>query len=190
MATAQQHFLQKYPTLGNVEQAFTPQRWSYAVSKPQAAYLAQCPTLHELDALYGPGSSSVWIYNQVTALFGSSSSKDAAQVNGIAIFAENFAREARGYKLSELMLFFGRYKSGRYDDSYATFDTRRIGNAFFHGFLPHRRQELETIERLIQQEQAEKRRSLPEGYTIPEGYNPWTWYQEQLRQRGETPLFQ
>ena len=146
--------------------------------------------LQEIDTLYGPGSSFVWMYNQISALFGASSSKDAAQVNGIGIFSENFAREARGYKLSELMLFFGRYKAGRYDDSYSAFDTRRIGNAFFHGFLPHRRQELEALERITQQKQSEARRELPEGYTIPEGYNPWTWYQEQCRQRGKKPLFQ
>ena len=190
LTPAKQLFLQKYQSLGDVEQSFSPQRWSYAVSNPKAAYTATCPTMQELDTLYGPGSSAVWIYHQITALYGASSSKDPAQVNGIGIFAENFAREARGYKLSEMMLFFGRYKAGRYDDSYSIFDTRRIGNAVFHGFIPHRRQELESIERIIQQEQAEKRRSLPEGYSIPQGYNPWTWHQEQCKQRGEKPLFQ
>lgn len=173
-----------------MEQAFCPQRWSYAVSNADAAYTAKVPTLAELDTLYGPGSSAVWIYHQVSALFGASSSSDTGRVDGIGIFAENFAREARGYKLSELMLFFGRYKAGLYDDSYASFDTRRIGNAFFHGFLPQRRLELERVERIIQQKQAEARSNLPEGYTIPEGYNPWTWYQEQCRQRGKKPLFQ
>ena len=173
-----------------MEQAFCPQRWSYAVSNADAAYTAQVPTLAELDTLYGAGSSAVWIYHQVSALFGASSSSDTGRVDGIGIFAENFAREARGYKLSELMLFFGRYKAGLYDDSYASFDTRRIGNAFFHGFLPQRRLELERVERIIQQKQAEARSNLPEGYTIPEGYNPWTWYQEQCRQRGKKTLFQ
>ena len=189
LTKAQTQFLGHYTTLGSVEQAFCPQRWSYAVSNADAAYMAQVPTLGELDTLYGPGASAVWIYHQIAALFGASSSNDAGRVDGIGIFAENFAREARGYKLSEMMLFFGRYKAGLYDDSYASFDTRRIGNAFFHGFLPQRRQELERVERIAQQDRAEKRRNLPEGYSIPEGYNPYTWYAEQCRRRGEKPLF-
>lgn len=159
------------------------------MSNADAAYMAEVPTLGELDTLYGPGASAVWIYHQIATLFGASSSNDAGRVDGIGIFAENFAREARGYKLSEMMLFFGRYKAGLYDDSYVSFDTRRIGNAFFHGFLPQRRLELERVERIAQQDRAEKRRNLPEGYSIPEGYNPYTWYAEQCRRRGEKPLF-
>lgn len=182
-------FLTKYKSRGEVEQAYSPALWSYAARYPEKAYMAECPTLAQYDKAYGQGSSGDWIYIQVLALFGSSSSRDASLAGTIRFFADSFAHEASRFKLSELMLFFARYKAGRYDNSYQTFDTRRIGSAFFHEFLPQRNMELEAISRKQQQEQSLKNRELPEGYTVPEGYNPYTWYQEQCRQKGTKPLF-
>ena len=135
----------------------------------------------EYDSAYGHGEAANWIDIQVSALFGASSKADKALADSIGIFANTFAAEVRTYKLSELMLFFARYKAGVYDNSYATFDTRRIGNAFFKEFLPQRAQELAAIERDRATDAYLKSRELPEGYTVPEGYNPYTWYQERVR---------
>ena len=82
------------------------------------------------------------------------------------------------------MLFFGRYKAGRYDNSYQSFDTKRIGNAFFKEFLPQWRNEIALYIQRQQQEAYLERRELPKGYVIPKGYNPDTWYRERLK-RGE-----
>lgn len=77
------------------------------------------------------------------------------------------------------MLFFARYKAGRYDNSYSTFDTRRIGNAFFREFLPARQIELD---RIIKQEK--NQRIETQRFTPPQGYTSLSWYQE-LRQRAD-----
>lgn len=138
----------------------------------------------DYDAAYGQGEAANWIDIQVSALFGASSKADKTLADSIGIFANTFAAEVRTYKLSELMLFFARYKAGVYDNSYATFDTRRIGNAFFKEFLPQRAQELAAIERRTQTDEYLKSRELPEGYTVPEGYTAWSWYKERVR-RGE-----
>ena len=79
------------------------------------------------------------------------------------------------------MLFFSRYKSGRYDNSFSQFDARRIGNAFFKEFIPERQKEIDRCEKRKIIEEALTRRELPAGYTIPEGYNPYTWYLETKR---------
>ena len=84
---------------------------------------------------------------QITALFGSSSNKDVELACEIKLFSDSFASQVGIYKLSELMLFFSRYKAGVYDNSYSTFDTRRIGAAFFKEFLPQRLSELRRIQR-------------------------------------------
>ena len=167
-----------------MERAFSPAHWGYAANNPHKAYLAACPTLMEYETAYGQGEAANWIDIQVSALFGASSKTDKELSNGIGIFANTFAAEARAYKLSELMLFFARYKAGQYDNSYAAFDTRRIGNAFFKEFVPRRAQELAAIEQRKQTDEYLKSRELPEGYTVPDGYNPWTWYRERVR-RGE-----
>lgn len=161
--------------------SYSPTFWGYTMSNPARAYFAQCPTLHGFDELYGDGSASDWIYIQVIALYGASSNKDKELVKSISIFAEAFAAETKRYRLSELMLFFGRYKAGRYDNSFQTFDTKRIGNAFFHEFLPQRSKEISMFSQWREEEESLKRRELPEGYVVPEGYNPYTWYKERLK---------
>lgn len=71
------------------------------------------------------------------------------------------------------MLFFARYKAGKYDNSYASFDAKRIGNAFFSEFLKERNFELDRINKEQMQAEIEKRRFVP-----PEGYTSYSWYQE------------
>lgn len=141
------------------------------------AYTANCPTLMQYDALYGLGSSEYWIETQVSGIFGASNSKEKGVADGIRIFCQSFAAEAKGFKLSELMLFFARYKAGRYDNSFASFDSRRIGNAFFKEFLPERNRELDAINRKSMQTKIERRRFIP-----PDGYTSLTLYNE-LKQR-------
>ena len=179
--TAVAAFKTSYPSPSDVQRAYNPVHWGYTANNPQKAYQAACPTLMEYDSAYGHGEAANWIDIQVSALFGASSKADKTLADSIGIFANTFAAEVRTYKLSELMLFFARYKAGVYDNSYATFDTRRIGNAFFKEFLPQRAQELAAIERDRATEAYLKSRELPEGYTVPEDYNPYTWYQERVR---------
>ena len=181
-------FKTNYPSLSDVGRAYNPVHWGYTAQNPGKAYAALCPTLGEMDGLYGTGTAANWIDMQVSALFGASSKTDPGLASGIGIFADTFAAEVRTYKLSELMLFFARYKAGVYDNSYATFDTRRIGNAFFKEFIPQRVQELAALERKRDTENYLKSRELPEGYTVPEGYTPYTWYLERVR-RGEIQSF-
>ena len=171
-----------------MSRAYNPAYWGYTANNPERAYTALCPLLGDMDAIYGPGTSANWIDIQVSALFGASSKADRALADSIGIFADTFAAEVRVYKLSELMLFFARYKSGMYDNSYATFDTCRIGNAFFKEFVPQRTQELAKLEQKMSTEAYLKSRELPEGYTVPKGYTPHTWYLERIR-RGEIQSF-
>ena len=158
---------------------FAPINWGYTLSNPDKAYLADCPTLLHYDKVYGEGKSVQWIHAQVLALFGSSNCKDVEVAKGIRLFAESFAYSVKGYKLSELMLFFARYKAGQYDDSYSSFDAKRIGNAFFFRFVKERNLELDRINREKERECIEERRFIP-----PAGYTSWSWYQE-LKKRAE-----
>lgn len=170
-------FLTVYQNRSDVEMSYSPNNWAYTVASPEKAYTANCPTLLLYDRLYGENSSYRWIKIQVLALFGSSSNKEKGVADGISIFTSSFAAQLGGYKLSELMLFFARYKAGRYDNSYSSFDSRRIGNAFFKEFIPERNMELDKINREKVQQEIEQRR-----FTPPQGYSSYSWYLE-LRKR-------
>lgn len=153
-------------------QRYGPTRWATVLNYPLTAYVADVPLLGDLNETV-PGAARLWIKTQVLALFFTSEARDKSTVDGIDFFAGCFAPEVYNYKLTELMLFFSRYKAGRYDNSYATFDSRRIGHAFFKEFLPERRAEMERMER----RQANERKEA-ERWTPPEGYTSLTWYQE------------
>lgn len=171
-------WLEKWKDHSDIERVFSPVNWGYTAKYPTKAYYAECPTLQKYDEVYGEGNAEMWIYGQVLALFGSSSCKDVGVVDGIKIFSLSFSSQVKIYKLSELMLFFARYKAGRYDNSFSQFDARRIGNAFFKEFLPERNKEIDFCEKRRISEEALLRRELPYGYVIPEGYNSYTWYLE------------
>lgn len=142
--------------------------------------MADCPSLMQYDALYGCGSSEYWIDIQVSGIFGASNSKEKGVADGIRIFCQSFASQVKAYKLSELMLFFARYKAGKYDNSFASFDARRIGNAFFKEFNSERNYELDAINRKRVQDEIENRKFIP-----PEGYSSLTLYNE-LKRRAES----
>lgn len=173
MSKEQTAWLTKWKNHSDIERQFSPNNWGYTLSNPDKAYMADCPTLVTYEQLYGEGVSSDWIRIQILTLFGSSNCKDAGVADGIKLFAQSFAQEVKTYKLSELMLFFARYKAGKYDNSYASFDARRIGNAFFNEFRKERNNELDKINRERTQREIEERR-----FTPPEGYSSYSWYLE------------
>lgn len=173
-------WLTKWKDHSDVERQFSPNNWGYALSHPDKAYLAECPTLLSYEKIYGEGVSADWVRLQALTLYGASNSKDIGVADGIKLFSQNFAQEVKNFKLSELMLFFARYKAGKYDNSYASFDAKRIGNAFFTEFVKERNRELDRITREQTQKEIEERR-----FTPPEGYSSYSWYQE-LKRRAES----
>lgn len=159
---------------------FGPGHLGYVLSNVEKAYLAEAPSLAEVMNKYGENNGVLWIHMHILALYGSSSNKDKGIADGIPLFSSVFASKVKRFKLTELMLFFARYKAGMYDNSYSTFDTKRIGTAFFHEFLPERNMELDRIIRAEEQRKIEERR-----FTPPEGYTSFTWNEEIKRRAKE-----
>ncbi len=176
VSNEQKEWLTKWKDPSEIEKAFSPAVWGYVSCHIEKAYSASCPTLGAYRNLYGEEAAVDWIHLQILALFGSSSSREAGLADGIRIFAQSFLSEVREFKLTEMLLFFSRYKAGRYDHSYATFDSRRIGNAFFKEFLVSRARELDLIERANVRQESEKKQFVP-----PQGYSSLGWYHEVKR---------
>lgn len=170
----------KYRSPSDIDLPFSPLNWGYAMNNVEKAYKAECPTIYDYSAKFGIEYAAMWIRSQVMALYGSSSNREKGVADGIKLFCNSFTSQVKGFKLSELMLFFARYKAGRYDNSFSSFDARRIGNAFFKEFVPERNSELDAINRRDEQERIERRR-----FTPPEGYNSLSLYNE-LKKRAES----
>lgn len=163
----------RFQTFSQIEKVYSPVFWGHVIANPDKAYTSDTPTMNDCFDSFGEPEAALWINAQITALYGTSSNRDFGVVDGISIFSHSFAAEVRRFKLTELMLFFARYKAGKYDNSYASFDARRIGNAFFKEFLPERNRELDRITRELEQKRIEQRR-----FTPPEGYTSLSYYQE------------
>lgn len=139
--------MEKRQNRSDVEDQFSPVNWGYVLANARKAYISYSPTLARYDQLYGDGSAQNWVNQQVTAIYGTSSNHDMTITQTINIFAGCLAYEASLYKMSEMMLFFARYNSGKYSKSYSTFDVHQIGNAFFNCFLTERSLEITSYER-------------------------------------------
>jgi hypothetical protein len=159
----------------DVFKLYSPKFWGYANKNPEKAFTAESPTIYEVGEFFGHEISVSWIMTQVTALYHASASTDENMSDGIRQFSECFATEVKQYKLSELLLFFARYQAGRYDETWSTFNPRRIGYSFFHDFLEERNNELAAIEIRLSKEKALK--NVSGGIT-------YTEYQE-LKKRAE-----
>lgn len=170
----------KWKSPSDIEASFSPVHWGYAMNNAEKAYNAECPTIFDYAEKFGAEYAAMWIRTQVMALYGSSSNREKGVADGIKLFCDSFTAQVKGFKLSELMLFFGRYKAGRYDNSFASFDARRIGNAFFKEFIPERNNELDRINNRKVQEEIERRR-----FTPPLGHSSLSWYME-LKCRAES----
>lgn len=148
----------------------------YVLANPSGAFRADVPTIWQYGQLYGEAAPRTWIQEQLAALFMASASRDPGMADGIRQASDLIASEAANMKLSEMLLFFARYKAGHYDDGYSQFDTRRICIGL-QRFKRERVDEYARIEREMQQIEEEKRR-----FTPPSGYTSLSWY-KQLRER-------
>lgn len=146
----------KNPEYTDMEKRYSPANWAYVARDERKAYTAECPALGALPDLYGfRDACAMWIDTQLTSMFLTSGSKDPTLGESITLFARSFAEQVRPYKLTELMLFFSKYRAGMYDESYIQFSPKRIGNCFFSKFLPERNRMLARIENEAQRERTE-----------------------------------
>lgn len=168
----------KWPCRSELTKAFSPTACIPASDDIYRCVKANVPTLLQLSEIYGRGFPAKWIQIHISDLFAGSSAKDEELAKGIKEFSYILASAAKNYKLSEMLAFFGLYRIGRYDDSYQSFDKRRIGVAFgrFEKEIAYVREKHE-LER--KRREREQRRFYP-----PEGYTPLEWVRH-LRQRAK-----
>lgn len=158
----------------NVMSRFSPDNWCKASLNPLFCITGQIPRVGDLDRFYGPGHALEWMLVQLRQLFKTAGyARDAERARDICDFAADFIADTARLKLSELMLFFSGYRSGRFGDSYAAPSPRTLGMAYRNDFLPHlRRLRIQVVETHRQREE-QKRRERPDSHPVT--------YEEYLR---------
>ena len=102
-------------------QRVNPDVQSSFAMQPTKAVTGDYPTLDELRTAYGKETPSAWLAVQVADMMRFTGTRHLNERQQEQL-ADILAVEARGLKVTELMLFFYRFKTGRYGRFYGSVD--------------------------------------------------------------------
>lgn len=85
-------------------------------------YFGSAPTLAKVNAAYGRKTAQEWLVYQLADLSEFSGAKKKITPNQIQQMAELIANDYHWLKITELMLFFRKFKKGEYGEFYGAVD--------------------------------------------------------------------
>ena len=117
------------------------------------------PTLTDICLTYGKTFSEQWLYPQIAdlAMFTGAKNLTKEQMRGLASV---IAVEYRYLKVTELLLFFYRFKTGRYGRFYGAVDPMVITCAL-REFMKERNSLIDIYERELREQYLEEQKKLP-----------------------------
>ncbi len=123
-------------------------------AKPKAAILGDYPTLRDIDSGYGKDFSVEWLLPQIAdqALFTGAKNLTAQQQLGLA---RVISTEYKYLKITEMLLFFYKFKTGKYGRFYGTVDPMVITSAL-QQFVKDRNTMIDYYDLEKKREDAEK----------------------------------
>lgn len=164
--------LQKYGSREQFLERMTPDSQKYAAQYPAKAFFSEsAPTITVLRHAYGENMPAMWMLPQIFDLceFTGVRKMDERQAINLA----NVIAQEYGYlKVSELLLFFYRMKTGRYGVFFGAVDPMRIMDALKQ-FMSERSLEYEKREnelKELEREEIAKNAITPREYCLKHGY--------------------
>ena len=94
-------------------------------NNPERSIMGDYPTLFELDGTYGKNFSAIWLVAQLDDLSSFAGAKNITEQQQYQL-ARIIATEFHYLKITELLLFFYRFKTGRYGRFYGSVDPMTI----------------------------------------------------------------
>ena len=140
-------------TYGNREKflaTFNPDLQRDLCTNPDVCFFGGAPTLSQLNMTYGSQTAAMWLIPQLYNLSEYCGCKDKLEGNPLKECASVIATEFHFLSVSELMLFFHRFKSGRYGRFYGSIDPLVITSSI-RMFLSERMAAYNEHERLMQE---------------------------------------
>ena len=158
---------------------FNPDVQRDICGNPDVCFFGGAPTLGQLNATYGSQTAAMWLVPQLYNLSEYCGCKDKLEGNPLKECASVIATEFYFLSVSELMLFFRRFKSGRYGRFYGSVDPLVITTSL-REFLQERAYAYERRKR----EERDRRREEEMKYAVS-----WPQYckmqEEVLRAEGK-----
>lgn len=118
-----------YGTPQQFMDAFHVTRQAVITNDIDACYFGTAPTLRCVAEAYGPSIVSEWLIYQLADLSEFAGCKDKVQQYQLRQLAEIIAADYAYLKITELMLFFRKFKSGAFGVFYGQFDPITVTTA-------------------------------------------------------------
>lgn len=147
-----------YKTEDNFLAIFNPSKQVAFTRDIEKAFCGKAPTLALVAKSFGNGARDNWLDIQLTELAAFSGCKDKLTEHQVQSLIDIIAEEYHYLKVTELMYFFRKFKTGEYGKFYGAVDPLTITCAL-QEFCDDRRTILSRIER---QRQEERERNDPE----------------------------
>ena len=114
--------LTKYGPRDHFMLTFNPDYQRMICGNSDVCFFGEHPTLAELNRAYGEETAFAWLIPQLTNLSEYCGCREKLQGKQLENCADVIAMEFYFLKVSELMLFFHRFKTGRYGRFYGSVD--------------------------------------------------------------------
>lgn len=144
--------LRKYGDRNGFLEKVNPDVQTAFARHPESCYFGDYPTLSELNNAYGRTMASQWLVAQLTNLSEFSGARDVT-AHQLEELSRIVAQEYHWLKITELLLFFYKFKTGCYGRFYGSVDPLAITTAlreFVGGrntaYARHEQEERERIE--------------------------------------------
>lgn len=135
---------ERYKTGENFLKLFNPDmQYNYCVDLKRA-YTGKAPTLSVLSDAFGPNITEAWLAIQIRDLSEFSGCKDKLDIEQIDKLAKVIRTSFKHLKVTELMHFFLKFKSGEYGKFYGAVDGLVVTEAL-QSFCRERNEMLHTI---------------------------------------------
>lgn len=128
-----------------------PDVQSLFAKNPQKAVVGDYPTLTDINLAYGKDFADLWLMAQITNLAAYTGAKNLT-IDQERDLARVIATEYHYFKITELLVFFYRFKAGRYGHFYGSVDPMVVTCAL-RRFIAERNEILAQYE----QQEREKR---------------------------------
>lgn len=133
-----------------------PNTRNYFGANEQAAVMGDYPTLNDLNIAYGKGFATEWLIPLIDVLSLETTASNPKERQQLEL-AELIATEYRHFKTSEILLFFYRFKAGRYGRFYGSFDPMVIACAL-RDFVRDRNNLIDYYEQQRREREREQRK--------------------------------
>lgn len=151
---------QKYGSVGNFLVKCNPSFQSYYTDKPIMAFRHDAPSLGLLRYTFGDNAPVSWLYAEIQTVSEFCGCRDKLSDEQMDETALLISTAYPWLKVTELLLFFGWFKLGRYGKFYGCLDPMVITTSL-QDFLVERSNYLSKIEQQERERKEEEDRKIP-----------------------------